>query len=131
MATRNTRIFSDLDLNFNSHPVSGDIVKKYDESAIKQSIKNLILTQNYERPFHSEIGSQIKSLLFELPTSMTASLIKRQIMDTISNFEPRANILDVTVLLSPDNNGIYCTIVFTIINSTTPISVDLFLERTR
>lgn len=131
MATRNTRIFSDLDLNFNPHPVSGDIVKKYDESAIKQSIKNLILTQNYERPFHSEIGSQIKSLLFELPTSMTASLVKRQIMDTITNFEPRANILDVTVLLSPDNNGIYCTIVFTIINTTTPISIDLFLERTR
>lgn len=131
MATRNTRIFSDLDLNFNAHPVSGDIVKKYDENAIKQSIKNLILTQNYERPFHSEIGSQIKSLLFELPTSMTASLVKRQIMDTITNFEPRANILDVTVLLSPDNNGIYCTIVFTIINTATPISVDLFLERTR
>lgn len=131
MATRNTRIFSDLDLNFTAHPVSGDIVKKYDENAIKQSIKNLILTQNYERPFHSEIGSQIKSLLFELPTSMTGSLIKRQIMDTITNFEPRANILDVTVLLSTDNNGIYCTIVFTVINSTTPISVDLFLERTR
>ncbi len=131
MATRNTRIFSDLDLNFNPHPISGDIVKKYDENAIKQSIKNLMLTQNYERPFHSEIGSQIKSLLFELPTSMTGSLVKRQIIDTITNFEPRANILDVTVLLSPDNNGIYCTIVFTIINSTTPISVDLFLERTR
>jgi phage baseplate assembly protein W len=131
MATRNTRIFSDLDLNFNPHPVSGDIVKKYDENAIKQSIKNLMLTQNYERPFHSEIGSQIKSLLFELPTSMTGSLIKRQIMDTITNFEPRANILDVTVLLSPDNNGVYCTIVFTIINSTAPISLDLFLERTR
>jgi phage baseplate assembly protein W len=131
MATRNARIFSDLDLNFNPHPVSGDIVKKYDENAIKQSIKNLMLTQNYERPFHSEVGSQIKSLLFELPTSMTGSLIKRQIMDTITNFEPRANILDVTVLLSPDNNGIYCTIVFTVINSTTPISIDLFLERTR
>jgi hypothetical protein len=131
MTTRNARIFSDLDLNFNPHPVSGDIVKKYDENAIKQSIKNLMLTQNYERPFHSEIGSQIKSLLFELPTSMTGSLIKRQIMDTITNFEPRANILDVTVLLSPDNNGIYCTIVFTVINSTTPISIDLFLERTR
>jgi phage baseplate assembly protein W len=131
MATRNTRIFSDLDLNFNAHPVSGDIVKKYDENAIKQSIKNLILTQNYERPFHSEIGSQIKSLLFELPTSMTSSLIKRQIIDTITNFEPRANILDVTVLLAQENNGIYCTIVFTVLNTTTPISVDLFLERTR
>ena len=131
MATRNTRIFSDLDLNFDAHPVNGDIVKKYDENAIKQSIKNLILTQNYERPFHSEIGSQIKSLLFELPTSMTASLVKRQIIDTITNFEPRANILDVTVLLDSQNNGIYCTIVFTVLNTTTPVSVDLFLERTR
>jgi len=128
---RNTRTFSDIDLNFLPHPVSGDISKKYDEYAIKQSIKNLILTQNYERPFHSEIGSQIKSLLFELPTSMTSSIVKRQIFDTITNFEPRANVLDVTVGLSPDNNGIYCTIVFTIINTSTPISVDLFLERTR
>lgn len=131
MATRNTRIFSDLDLNFIAHPVNGDVVKKYDENAIKQSIKNLILTQNYERPFHSEIGSQIKSLLFELPSSMTSSLIKRQIIDTITNFEPRANILDVTVLLDSQNNGIYCTIVFTVLNTTTPVSVDLFLERTR
>lgn len=128
---RNTRIFSDIDLNFLPHPVSGDISKKYDEYAIKQSIKNLILTQNYERPFHSEIGSQIKGLLFELPTSMTSSIVKRQIFDVIGNYEPRANILDVTVGLSPDNNGIYCTIVFTILNTSTPISVDLFLERTR
>lgn len=128
---KNTRIFTDIDLNFLPHPVSGDIVRKYDEQAIKQSIKTLILTQNYERPFHSEIGSQIKGLLFELPTSMTANIIKRQIMDVIDNFEPRANILDVTVGLSPDNNGIYCTIVFKVINTNTPVSIDLFLERTR
>ena len=131
MATRNTRSFSDIDLSFIPHPVSGDIVKKYDEKAIIQSIKNLILTQNYERPFHSEIGSQIKGLLFELTTSLTASIVKRQIIDLIVNFEPRAEVLDVTVMLASDNNGLYVTIVFAVINTTSPVTIDLFLERTR
>lgn len=131
MATRNTRVFSDIDLSFSPHPISGDITKKYDEKAVTQAIKNLILTQNYERPFQSNLGSQIKSMLFELTTSLTSSIIKRQIIDMINNFEPRAEVLEVTVLLAPDNNGLYCSIVYRIVNTSTPISVDLFLERTR
>ena len=128
---RNTRTFSDIDMNFGIHPVSKDVVHKYDEQAVKQSIKTLIMTRNHERPFHSEIGSQIRSMLFELPTPMTAALIRQQIIDTINNFEPRAKILDVTVLLAPENNGICCTITFLVTNTTTPVSIDLFLERTR
>ena len=126
-----TRTFSDLDLNFIANPVSKDVSKKYDESAIKQSIKNLILTKNFERPFRSDIGSQIKTLMFEPITPMLSALIKKTIENTITSYEPRANILDVSVLLSPDNNGVYVTIVFAIVNTSTPISVDLFLERTR
>ena len=64
---RSTRTFSDLDLNFGMHPVTRDVVLKYDDQAIKAAVKNLVLTQNYERPFHSEIGSQIRGLLFEPP----------------------------------------------------------------
>jgi len=125
------RTFSDLDLNFTANPVSKDVSKKYDENAIKQSIKNLIMTRNFERPFRSDIGSQIKTLMFEPITPMLSALVKKTIENTLNSYEPRANILDISVLLSPDNNGIYVTIVFAIVNTSTPISVDLFLERTR
>lgn len=127
----NTRTFSDIDMAFLANPVSKDISKKYNENSIKQSVKNLILTRNYERPFHSNIGSQISSLLFEPFTPMLSSLVKRTIENTINSHEPRVNLLDVSVLSTPDNNGLYVTIVFSIINTSTPISVDLFLERTR
>ena len=126
-----TRTFSDLDLNFTANPVSKDVSRKYDENAIKQSIKNLILTKNFERPFRSDIGSQIKTLMFEPITPMLSALVKKTIQNPLNSYEPRANILDISVLLSPDNNGIYVTIVFAIVNTSTPISVDLFLERTR
>ncbi len=63
---RNTRIFSDLDFNFTAHPVTKDVSRRYDENSVKTALKNLILTRNYERPFHSEIGSPIRSLMFEL-----------------------------------------------------------------
>lgn len=128
---RNTRTFIDLDLNFARHPVTNDVVRKYDEEAIKASVKNLVLTQNYERPFHSEIGSQIRGLLFEPATPMLNIMLKRAITDTIINFEPRVNLDDVLVTLSPDNNEVYVSIYFTIINTTRPVQVDLVLTRTR
>lgn len=128
---KNTRTFSDIDMGFLPNPVSKDISRKYDENAIKQSIKNLIMTKNFERPFRSDVGSQIYSLLFEPITPILKATMKRTIVNTITTYEPRVNLLDVTVLLSPDNNGVYVTIVFTIVNTSTPISVDLFLERTR
>lgn len=128
---KNTRTFSDIDMAFFANPVSKDISRKYDENAIKQSIKNIIMTKNYERPFRSDIGSQISSLLFEPMTPILKATIKKTIVNTINAHEPRVNLLNVEVLLSPDNNGVYVTIVFTIVNTSTPISVDLFLERTR
>lgn len=128
---RNTRTFSDLDLNFTAHPVTKDIVRKYDEQAIKASVKNLVLTQNYERPFHSEIGSQIRGLLFEPATPMLNIMLKRAITDTIINFEPRVKLDEVLVTLSPDNNEVYVSIYFTIINTVRPLQVDLILTRTR
>lgn len=128
---RNTRTFSDLDLNFGMHPVTRDVVLKYDEQAIKAAVKNLVLTQNYERPFHSEIGSQIRGLLFEPATPMLNVMLKRAITDTIVNFEPRVKLNDVVVTVSPDNNEVYASIYFTIINTTRPLQVDLILTRTR
>ena len=128
---RNTRTFSDLDLNFIAHPQTGDLVRKYDDEAIKQAVKNLILTNNYERPFHSEIGSQIRGLLFEPVTPMLNMLLKRAIIDTITNHEPRVRLTDVIVRFSPDNNDVYISIEYTIVNTTRPIQIDLVLKRTR
>jgi phage baseplate assembly protein W len=128
---RNTRTFSDLDLNFTAHPVTKDVVRKFDEEAIKAAVKNLVLTQNYERPFHSEIGSQIRGLLFEPATPMLNVMLKRAITDTIVNFEPRVRLNEVLVTISPDNNEVYVSVYFTIINTTKPLQVDLVLTRTR
>ena len=113
---RNTRIFSDLDLNFTKHPVTGDITRRYDENAIKQSVKNLLLTRNFERPFHSEIGSPVRALLFELPGPMFSMMMQRAIIDVINNFEPRVELLDVLVNDSLDANEVYVTVEFKIVN---------------
>ena len=128
---RNTRIFSDLDLNFTAHPVSGDITRRFDEDAIKQSVKNLLLTRNYERPFHSEIGSPVRQLLFDLPGPMFNIMLQRAVIDVINNFEPRVEVLDVRINDSIDTNAVYITLEFKIVNTERPITLDLALERTR
>ena len=125
-----SRTFSDIDLNFIPHPVTGDIVKKYDESAIKAAIRNLVLTSNYERPFHSEIGSQLRNLLFEPMSPITIQLIQNTIGQTIKNFEPRAILLSVVANYSPDNNSVYVTVNFQIVNTITIQTVSITLERT-
>jgi phage baseplate assembly protein W len=128
---RNTRIFSDLDLNFTAHPVTGDITRRFDEDAIKQSVKNLLLTRNYERPFHSEIGSPIRQLLFDLPGPMFNVMLQRAVIDVINNFEPRVSIIDVRVDDYSDANEVYITLEFKIVNTERPLTLDLALERTR
>lgn len=128
---RNTRTFSDLDLNFTAHPVTGDINIRYDADAIKASVKNLVLTQNYERPFHSEIGSPMHSLLFDLATPLLTVTLQHVITDLITNHEPRVNLTQVAVDVSPDNNSVYVSIYFTILNTQSPITLDIILERTR
>lgn len=129
--SKNTRTFSDIDLNFTAHPVTGDLVKRYDDAAIKQSVKNLVLTQNYERPFHSEIGSTLRGLLFEPASPITARLIEKAIQQTILNFEPRVVLDGVVAQFSPDNNSVYVIVSYTIVNTTTPQTINLTLERTR
>jgi phage baseplate assembly protein W len=128
---RTTRTFSDLDLNFTAHPVTGDINIRYDADAIKASVKNLVLTQNYERPFHSEIGSPINGLLFDLATPLLTITLQRTITDLINNHEPRVFLNEVVINVSPDNNSVYVSIYFTILNTLNPITLDLILERTR
>lgn len=131
MATRNTRTYQDLDLNFIANPATGDISKKYDENAIKQSVKNLIMTNHYERPFHPEIGSQVTGLLFENDSPMLQATLERAIIYTIENFEPRVKLISVVVKMNPDNNTVYVSITFKIVNTERPITVDFTLQRTR
>jgi len=126
-----TRTFTDLDIGFSRNPISDDVSVKNNENAIKQSVANLILTSNGERPFHPEIGSQIRSMLFEPFNYITKSIMERMIYDTIENFEPRVKIISVDVQESPDNNGIVISIVFKIVNTFIPVSLNLTLERTR
>ena len=128
---RSTRLFSDIDLNFTAHPVTKDITRRYDENAIKTSIKNLLLTRNYERPFHSEIGSPIRALMFELPGPMFDVMLQRAVIDVINNFEPRVELIEVTVNDASDLNAVYITVEFKIVNTERPITLDLALERAR
>lgn len=128
---KNVRLFRDIDLRFIAHPVTGDVSTTSNEDAIKSSVRNLVLTNFYERKFHPEIGSQISALLFEQNSMMLDVLIRKTITETISNFEPRVNLVDVMVNSIPDNNAIYITIEFTILNTTRPIKLNLELERTR
>lgn len=126
-----SRTFTDIDLNFLAHPVTKDVTVKTNEQAIKSSIRNLILTSNYEKPFHPEIGSQIKSLLFEPATPMLPIMLKKAIEFTIYNFEPRVNLTRVEAIVSEDENSIDVTVEFVIINTSTPVALDLILYRTR
>lgn len=128
---RNTRIFSDLDLNFTAHPVTKDIVRRFDENAVKASLKNLVLTANYERPFHSELGSPIRALLFEPFSPMLVASMKKAIWDMVNNFEPRVEMLDVKIYYGSDSNSMDVTIEFKIVNTERPLSLDLVLERSR
>jgi phage baseplate assembly protein W len=127
----NTRTFSDLDLNFTKNPVTMDVTRRFDEDAVKNSIKNLVLTSNYERPFHSEIGSPIRQLLFEPATPMLGAMLRRAIEDLINTFEPRVNLTDIICVVAQDDHTIDVSIEFTILNTTAPITLDLTLQRTR
>ena len=123
--------YKDLDLSFRRHPATGDIRTKIDAEAISFSIKSLILTRNGERPFDSTIGTNIRALLFELYTDHTSIVLKRLIAETIQNHEPRAELVDITINPSPDNNLLYVSINFRIVNSYQQYSTNLVLERTR
>lgn len=128
---RNTRTFTDLDFNFVAHPRTHDVSTRSDEEAVKQSIRNLIMTRNFERPFRSNIGCQVKTLLFEPISPLLVAMMERTISDTINNHEPRATLVSVQVSFSPENNDAYIAIVFKLKNTQTPIAINLILERTR
>lgn len=128
---KSQRTFKDLDLKFTKHPIKKDVNTHVNEYAIINSIKNLILTNHYERPFQPEIGSNVRRLLFENVDSIIAARIEREITEVIGNFEPRAQVSKVIATPSPDDNTYKITLEFYIINSPNPITINFFLERIR
>jgi len=131
MVTRNTRIFTDISLGFGSNPATADVVQVTNEDAVKASIRNLISTKNFERPFHPEIGCQLHTLLFENFTPVTIEIAKRMVADVLRAYEPRANIQEIRVADSQDTNELIITVIFTLINSDRPVTVTTILDKAR
>lgn len=125
------RIFSDLDLSFGKHPVTKDVARKTKENAVIAALKNLIYTNFYERKFNPTIGSNIGALLFSPIDGITASVMQKEIMTLIANFEPRVRLDELRVDPSPDENGFDVVIRFYVLNSMKPIQISLFLNRVR
>ena len=126
-----TRTFRDLDLNFTIHPIRKDINVHKNEYAIINSVKNLILTNFYERPFQPQVGSNIRRLLFENIDTIIAAQLERAIEETILNFEPRVQISNITAVPKPDENRYSVELEFFLINNPNPITINFFLERIR
>ena len=124
-------IYQDFKKNLEKSPVSNDLTVFKDEDAVKESIKNLILTNRGERLMQPNLGGDIQAMLFENITPAVITLIEDRIRDTIEISEPRAELVDVIVSSNIDDNQVNVRIVFYIKNVEQPIELDVFLERTR
>jgi len=131
LADKISNTFSDIDLDFIPHPVSGDISVLKNADAIKRSIRNILYTGLYERPFNENFGGNLKQLLFEPTTPLTELSIKTYIQDSINFYEPRVSIVELNVVLNPDELGYNVYLLFTIDNISQVSTLELFLERVR
>ena len=128
---RNAQVFKDINLSLARHPITGDIASLTNIEAVKRSVRNLINTNFYERPFHPEIGSNVRSVLFEPVSPIVASVLERHVRDVVENFEPRADLIDVQVSDNADANEYRVQIKFYVVNSSDIADMNIFLERLR
>lgn len=128
---KTTRKFSDLDLDFVPHPLSGDIIPLKDSDSVKRAIRNLMFTGTYERLFQPNLGANLKKLLFEPISPMTQLSIQLLITDILRLHEPRVSIIDLQVNVDADETGYNVYMMFFIDNTSEAITVDMFLERLR
>ena len=127
--SRNVRQYRDLDLFFSRKQGSDDVNKVTDIEAVKRSVRNLVLTNFYEKPFHPEIGSGVRDMLFENMSPITASVLTKKVEDVIENFEPRARLTSVRALPNLDRNEYEITIEFFVVNAPTElVDMTVFLE---
>ena len=129
--TAKAKLYSDLNLSFFAHPITKQLSRKLDRDAVRQSVKSLVLTNFYERPFKSEIGCSIRSFLFELWNPSTKQKMENAIKEVIENYEPRAQLMRVLVEDRSDLNAITVSIAFTVKNDPTPVVLDVILDRVR
>ena len=133
-ANVDTYIYKDLSLFFTPNPVSGDVTMVTDVQDIKRSVRNLVMTNRFEKPFHPEIASHVRDLLFERFTPITFNLLRNRIETVLANYEPRVSVTDVEIDDSGqamDNNNLNVRIFFTLKNDPQIQSVDILLERVR
>lgn len=123
--------YTDLDLIFDIHPVKKDLSLLTDTQAIIAAFKHLVLTNHYEIPFHPEIGSNIRSLLFENITPLTISYIKREITNVAKNFDPRITINNINISADTDKNFYSISIEFSTNIKSAPINIEFKLNRLR
>ena len=130
LVTTRNKLFSDIDLTF-ANKLSGDVYKKTDAAAVKQAVKNLLLTNQYEKPFQPDFGGNLSGLLFELVDNDTAYEIESVIKQSIARYETRALVQTVTTNLQPDANSIDITITFQVVNTQEIITLDTTIMRLR
>ena len=128
---RSSRIFSDLNLDFVQNPATKDIQKIEDVDAVKRSVRNLINTNYYERPFRPSLGSNLRAMLFELYSPQMSHAISKEIDLLIKNYEPRARLVNVKTNSDPERNGYEVSISFYVVNFPEQVQVQAFLERLR
>jgi phage baseplate assembly protein W len=131
LSKRSTRIYKDLDLNFTRNPVTNDILRIEDVDAVKRSVRNLVQTNFYERPFHPELGCGIRGLLFENYSPIIGIFLKRKIAEVINRYEPRVSLVNVTLDDDPDRNRLKVSLYFYVQNIPDQVVVETFLQRLR
>lgn len=131
MIQDNYSAYSDLDLTFKLHPVKKDLIVNKGEIAVTRALKNLLLTNHYEKPFEPDYGTNIKTLLFEPLSPFTSNALKIEIELAIKNWEPRVNLKDVRVDPLYDYNSYQVTIEFYIENMVQPFTAEFILTKLR
>lgn len=132
MATiKDKRTFTDLDLSFRANPFTKDLYLKTGEDAVKTALRHLILTKNFERPFHPEIGTQVSNLLFENFSPAVRIALENTIRDAIEKFEPRVRVIDIRITETEDSNDLELNLTYTFKNIDNPVTITTLLSRVR
>ena len=131
-SSRNVRRYVDLDLFFEKKIPNNDVNTITDIQAVKRSVRNLVLLNPYEKPFHPEISSGIRGMLFELMTPFVAAQLTKKVEDVINNFEPRARLVSVRSTPDYDRNAYEVSVEFYVVNTPTElVDLTVMLERLR
>ena len=131
MPTPSKVIFSDIPISFTAHPITGNVKKSINRDAVKNSVRNIILTNHGERFFKPKFGGNVTSKLFENASKFTEFNTARSIRIALANYEPRAEVIKVKVTANPDTNNLTASLKFRVTNDPEPITLDVLIERIR